>query len=132
MKERCRNPHNKRYDRYGGRGISVCEEWMDFSAFRDWMLANGYRQGLSIDRIDSDGNYTPENCRLVDTATQNRNYSRNHLLTYNGQTKCIQEWAEETGLLSTTILFRLRSGMTAEEALQNIDRRSIRFKKTNL
>lgn len=129
MKERCSNPHNKLYKRYGRRGISVCTEWLDFAAFREWMLANGYRQGLSIDRIDNDGDYCPENCRLVDTATQNRNYSRNHLLTYDGRTQCVQDWAAETGLLPSTILFRLRAGKSIEEALQVIDLRSIRFKK---
>ena len=129
MKERCNNPHNKRYDRYGGRGISVCKEWKDFAAFRSWMLANGYEQGKSIDRINSDGNYEPGNCRLVTTAAQNRNYSRNHLLTYNGRTLCVQDWAAETGLNPSTILFRLREGRSIEEALSTIDYRSIRFKK---
>lgn len=63
MRGRCFTTSNKNYKDYGGRGIMVCEEWNDFSAFRDWALANGYKKGLSIDRINNDGNYEPSNCR---------------------------------------------------------------------
>lgn len=74
MKDRCRNPNSSNYKYYGGRGISVCEEWRhDFAAFRDWALANGYQEGLSIDRIDVNGNYCPENCRWITMAEQQRN-----------------------------------------------------------
>lgn len=71
MKDRCTNPHNKSYHRYGGRGISVCDEWMnDYSAFRSWALSHGYTENLTIDRIDNDGNYTPNNCQWL-TASEN-------------------------------------------------------------
>ena len=128
MKERCSNPHHKSFRRYGGRGISVCQEWLDFSVFRDWALASGYADGRTIDRVNNDGNYEPGNCRWATRREQNRNYSRNRMLTFNGDTKCVQDWAQELGINSTTILFRLKTGKTTEEALTKIDLRSLRFK----
>jgi hypothetical protein len=129
MKERCNNPHNKCYGIYGARGIKVCKEWSDsFASFNEWAIANGYQEGLTIDRIDTNGNYCPENCRWVTTAQQNRNYSRNHFLTYNGETLCLKDMAEKHGIKPCTLLFRLKSGLTLDLALQNIDRRSLRFK----
>ena len=127
MKERCANPHNKRYERYGGRGISVCEEWKkDYSEFREWALENGYKDGLTIDRIDNEKGYSPENCRWVDRKTQNRNYSRNHLITYMGKTQCIADWAEELNINRATILFRIKSGKPLDEVFDKRDRRTLR------
>ena len=74
MRVRCKKPNDKRYYCYGGRGISVCEEWDNsFVAFRDWAMSNGYRDDLTIDRIDADGNYSPDNCRFVTRAENNKN-----------------------------------------------------------
>jgi len=128
MKERCANPHNKSYRRYGGRGITVCEEWeRSFSAFREWAMENGYKDKLTIDRIDTDVGYSPNNCRFVTTAQQNRNYSRNHLITYNGQTKCLSDWADELGINRATVLFRIKSGKPLEEVFNTTDGRKTRW-----
>ena len=130
MRDRCRNPHNKRYERYGGRGISVCDEWdKDFAVFRKWSQEHGYEEGLTIDRINGDGNYEPGNCRWVTTAVQNRNYSRNHFITYHGETKCIADWADETGINRATILFRIKQGKPLEEVFSKEDGRSTRWKR---
>lgn len=98
MIARCNNSKKDHYDRYGGRGIKVCDEWYDISVFADWAYSNGYEKGLQIDRIDNDGNYCPSNCRFV-THTQNlRNTSINKYLTICGETKCLSEWAEDYGI----------------------------------
>ena len=78
MKARCNNPNNKRYSSYGGRGIKVCDEWQNsFQAFYDWAIANGYREGLSIDRVNNDGNYEPTNCRWATASEQQKNKRKN-------------------------------------------------------
>jgi hypothetical protein len=76
MRQRCSNPKVDNFHRYGGRGISVCEGWEDFATFKDWALANGYKRGLEIDRIDNDGNYEPGNCRFVTKPVNTRNSSK--------------------------------------------------------
>ena len=126
MKRRCNCPSDKRYKRYGGRGIKVCEEWKDFANFRDWSVAHGYKPELTIDRVDNNGNYCPDNCRWVTRAVQNRNYSRNHLITYQGKTMCIADWEEETGINRGTILWRISHGKPLEEVF---DKKDNRFKE---
>ena len=84
MKHRCLNSNNPRFDRYGGRGIAVCDEWLnDFGSFREWALSNDYSDDLSIDRINNNGNYEPSNCRWADSVTQNRNSSASKLADYS-------------------------------------------------
>lgn len=114
MRERCNNFNHYVYNRYGGRGISVCQEWQDsFEAFCEWANLSGYRHGLTLDRKDNDGNYCPENCRWATMKEQQRNRSTNR--THEG--KCISEWAEIVGIDRLTIGRRLRAGWTWDEAL---------------
>lgn len=95
MKKRCYNPHDTRYDRYGGRGIIICDEWREnFQAFHDWAVQNGYDETLTIDRIDNDGNYCPENCRWSSNEEQARNRSSNIKITIGNATKTLTEWCE--------------------------------------
>lgn len=121
MKGRCYNPHDARYDRYGGRGIKVCEEWREnFSAFYDWALANGYSDDLTIDRIDNDKDYTPENCRWADTKTQSRNRASNIKITIGNATKTLTEWCEIFELDYKTIVARYhRNGFIGIDELFN-------------
>lgn len=106
MIQRCTNKNNKGFSRYGARGISVCDEWRDSSAFIEWALANGYRDGLSIDRIDNDGNYCPENCRWVDSETQSNNRRCNIIVSRGGETHTLSEWARIKNLPYKVVLAR--------------------------
>lgn len=119
MKTRCNNPNRPKYTRYGGRGITICNKWMsDFQAFYDWSMANGYRDDLSIDRIDNDGNYCPENCRWITMREQASNKSTNHFITYEGQTLTMAEWARRTGISREVLKDRIcRYGWELERAL---------------
>lgn len=118
MKQRCYNKNASRYGIYGKRGIVVCDEWRDsFETFKDWALANGYTDELSIDRIDSNGNYCPENCRWADKVTQANNLRGNHLITYNGETRTMSQWAAEFNLDSRRVWARLKRGWSIERAL---------------
>lgn len=118
MKQRCNNPRNKDAHNYIDRGITVCQEWCDsFEAFRDWALVNGYRDDLSIDRINVNGNYCPENCRWSTAKEQGRNTRYNHLLTFNGKTQPIASWADEIGMDYYTLAKRIEYGWPAERAL---------------
>ena len=99
MKGRCYNENDPRYADWGGRGIKVCEEWRhDFMAFHDWALANGYEEGLAIDRIDNDGDYCPENCRWATQKQQSRNRRSNINITIGNSTRTLTEWCEIFGL----------------------------------
>ena len=95
MKARCYNPNNSRYFDYGGRGITVCDEWReDFCEFSRWATESGYDKSLTIDRIDNNGNYSPENCRWADMKTQCRNRRSNINITIGNATKTLAEWCE--------------------------------------
>lgn len=118
MKSRCYNPHNDFYYRYGGRGISVCDEWKDsFANFREWALGNGYKDGLTIDRVDVNGNYEPSNCRWATSKEQANNKCTSHFVTYKGKTKTITQWSESTGLSYATLLGRIKRGWNVEKML---------------
>ena len=119
MRHRCEMPRHKAYASYGARGILVCKEWTDFGAFQAWALSTGYQEGLSIDRIDNDGNYEPNNCRWATMAVQDRNKRSNRQLTAFGETKLICEWiVDERCVVSQGgLLWRLNHDWPPEEAI---------------
>ena len=118
MKHRCGDPKNWMYPNYGGRGIKVCEEWLDSSIFIEWALSHGYKEGLTIERIDVNGNYEPSNCKWIELKEQYLNRTDSHLLTAFGKTQTLKEWAEETGLNYNTIERRINKyGWDAERAI---------------
>jgi len=118
MIARCYYPTNKSYDRYGAKGITVCEEWRnDRVSFYNWSFAHGYRDDLTIDRIDPLKGYSPENCRWVDYITQNNHRKTNRFETIDGVTHTVAEWSRISGIAQTTIGNRLRSGWNPKEAV---------------
>lgn len=109
MVNRCTNPNNPAWRNYGKRGISVCDEWKNYEFFRDWALANGYSDNLTIDRINNNDGYNPGNCRWVNTFVQANNTRRNHEITYDGETHTISEWARIKGIPYKTLHRRIVS-----------------------
>lgn len=107
VKERCYNPNNGQYHNYGGRGIKACDEWQEFIPFKEWALNNGYDATLTLDRIDFNGDYEPNNCRWITIQAQQYNKRTNHLLTYNGRTQTLTEWADERGIKRNTLDARI-------------------------
>lgn len=118
MKQRCLNKRYKNYKGYGGRGIKVCDEWIGVQGFHDWAIANGYEKGLSIDRIDVNGNYEPSNCRWVDSATQGNNRRDNHYVIYHGEKYTLSEVCRMLDLNYPTIASRLKAGLSIDEAAE--------------
>lgn len=124
MKGRCNNPHNPYYHRYGERGIKLCDEWnSDFSAFKDWAYKNSYKEDAkrgecTIDRIDNNKGYSPENCRWVNQKTQMNNVSYNHYETYNNETHTIAEWADILQIPYEKLECRISRGMAFERAIK--------------
>lgn len=117
MKQRCLNPNDRNYHNYGGRGIAVCDEWMAFDPFKEWSLKNGYSPSLSLDRIDNDKGYYPENCRWADRKTQTNNRRNTIYITAYGKTLPCAEWARKTGIPTNTLRGRIMSGWTSEDAV---------------
>lgn len=118
MIERCCNEKSRSYTRYGGRGITICDEWRhDFSAFRDWASTTGYSDSLSIDRIDVNGNYEPDNCRWATSSEQGNNRRNNHHIEHDGVTHTVTEWAHIYGIEPRTLFNRLRIGWSFEYAV---------------
>lgn len=119
MRLRCYDEKNIAYHRYGGRGITICDEWKnDVKAFYDWATANGYKDSLTIDRIDNDGNYCPENCRWATVKEQASNRRSNILVTHNGKTQTMKKWANEVGTPYKVVWARMQKlGWSAERAL---------------
>lgn len=108
MKSRCYNSHRKNYKDYGDKGVVVCDEWKEnFEAFYNWAMANGYSDDLSIDRIDSDGNYEPSNCRWADSVIQMNNRTCAAIIECNGEKHTVAEWSRITGIKYATIYARI-------------------------
>ncbi len=119
LRRRCYGVNNPKYKNYGARGIVVCPEWMDdFLSFQSWALANGYQNDLSIDRIDVNGPYSPENCRWANNLIQCNNKTDNVFLELHGERHTVSDWARITGIYVSTIWGRLNRGWTIEEALE--------------
>ena len=118
MKERCFNKNNKSYKDYGERGVIVVNEWLDFNNFYNWAHNNGYEDGLSIDRIDVNGNYSPNNCRFITMKEQQRNKRNSKFVTINNITKTASEWAELVNLDRHTILYRINRGEQGVQILR--------------
>ena len=119
MRQRCSNENDSNYPNYGGRGIAVCLEWdAEFTSFATWADSSGYKKGACLDRIDNSKDYTPDNCRWTNHKQNNRNKRDNHLLTFNGKTQCVADWADEIGISHHNISNRINNyGWSIEDAL---------------
>lgn len=118
MRERCRCPNNQAYKNYGGRKIKVCKEWGDYLTFRKWALNNGYKPGLTLDRINNNGDYEPTNCRWTTRRVQNLNRRNTLYLTYKGKTLPMTAWAEKTDIDYKCLYSRItKLGWSVERAL---------------
>lgn len=133
MKQRCYNVNYNRYNDYGGRGIKLCPEWNNrelvphnknttkgFLAFKEWALNNGFSDHLTIDRIDVNKDYSPDNCRWITYKEQANNRRNNRCITYNGKTQTIAQWAEELNMNPRKLRSRLRCGWSIEKAFNTI------------
>lgn len=126
MINRCHNSSNIQYKDYGGRGITVCEEWKnDFMSFYNWAMSNGYKDDLTIDRIDVNGNYKPSNCRWVNMQKQNNNRRNNHIIIYNGERKILEEWSRilPINISSAELRYRIMNNWSIEKAFKTPVRR---------
>ena len=118
MKDRCYNKNDTRYYDWGGRGIIICKEWLENpDSFVDWAINAGYKQGLSIDRIDNNKGYSPENCRWVTLAENNQNRRSSRYFTINGETKNLQQWCDAYSVPWSMVNKRLELGWDIEKAL---------------
>jgi len=123
MRQRCGNRNCINYYLYGGRGIKVCESWdNDFIVFYEWAMNNGYADNLTIDRIDSNGNYEPSNCRWSNMQTQQNNKRNNAFITVNGETHTLAEWGRMKSLKRDVIRSRIKRGWEPEEAVLGVRR----------
>lgn len=111
IKQRCLNKNNNRFKYYGARGIKICDEWKnDFVSFLNWANSSGYSDDLTIDRIDVNGDYCPDNCKWSTQKEQVRNCRRNKIINYNGEKYCISELAEKQGINYFTLYSRIKRG----------------------
>lgn len=131
MKTRCYNANSDNYKYYGGKGVTMCDEWKNnFSAFERWAIENGYNedarsQECTIDRIDTSGDYSPQNCRWSNHVEQCNNQTSNKLLTYQNTTKTMSEWSKETGINYSTFRENVRRGRPVEEIIKSYAKNQI-------
>lgn len=126
MLSRCDNREDKYFKDYGRRGIAVCSEWKDFENFYTWAIANGYDDSLTIERIDNDKGYSPDNCRWATAKEQSNNRRSNHLLTHRGKIQTLKQWSDELGINYQTLQSRIHaSGWPIEKALTTPVRRCV-------
>lgn len=118
MKGRCLNPNNDSYKNYGGRGITVCDEWKsDFDAFAKWAKKSGYKDYLTIERKNVNGNYSPSNCTWATLDEQKRNTTVSKKINFKGKQLTLRQWAEEIGVASSTLSNRFKRGWSIEKSL---------------
>ena len=121
MKHRCYNRNNAEFHRYGGRGITVCDEWKNnFRAFYDWSMANGYNDNLSIDRIDNDKGYSPDNCKWATRQEQQSNCYNTIWVEIDGVSKSLRQWSRETGIFFNTLYKRYKKGIRGEGLIKEV------------
>ena len=124
MKSRCNNPKCTNYPHYGARGIRVCEEWeCDYLSFRAWAIGAGYDDTLSIDRIDPNGHYCPDNCRWSTHEVQDRNKTNNIFAEINGEKHTLSDWAEIAGIKKITIFKRYYRGDRGENLIRKVEKK---------
>jgi len=123
MLDRCNNPNCKSYNNYGGRGISVSQKWDTYEKFEEWCLNNGYEQGLWLDRIDNNGNYSPDNCRFITPKEQQNNKRTNVNVTIGGITMTIKQWSEKSGIGFATIERRIECGWKEDDLLKPVNKK---------
>jgi hypothetical protein len=132
MRSRCNNPNATKYELYGGKGIKVCNEWNSkFVCFYEWSINNGWEKGLTIERLDSNKNYEPNNCIWANYKTQNNNTTQNHSITFDGKTMNLNQWAEYLNISKKMLSERIRRGWTIKRALTtpNIKKDGFNFGK---
>lgn len=118
MKARCLNPNSTSFKNYGDKGINICDEWVDsFESFYNWAIQNNYTDELTLDRIDSNGNYNPDNCRWSTMKKQQNNRGNNNILVYEGIEHTVAEWSKITGIPYDTLWKRIKEGWSIEKAL---------------
>ena len=118
MQQRCCNNKHPKFTTYGARGIKICKEWLDNpSSFYNWATFSGYKRGLTLDRINNDGNYEPSNCRWTTKKIQQNNMSSNRVITHNNKTQTLSQWANDLGLHPTALSHRLKEGWSEDETV---------------